>query len=138
MIKVVIAALLTCGTLGIALAHDDGHGGTISPEELAWYANLKQPDNPGMSCCGLADAYYADSFKASKDGNYIAIITDTREDQQFGRPHVPPGTEVIVPNNKLKYDQGNPTGHGVIFMSRVPNDGDGQPSVYCYVVPGGV
>jgi hypothetical protein len=36
-----------------------------------------------------------------------------------------------VPNHKLKYDQSNPTGHGIIFLSR----GD---YVYCYVAPGGV
>ena len=131
-------ALIIAACAPPVLAHDDGHGGQITPEELAWYANLKQPDNPSMSCCGLADAYYADSFKAHPSGNYVAIITDTREDTQFGRPHVPPGTEVIVPNTKLKYDQGNPTEHNIIFMSRLPSKDTNQPSVYCYVVPGGV
>ena len=65
------------------------------------------------------------------DGKYVAIITDTRDDKQTGRPHIPPGTKVVVPNHKLKYDRGNPTGHGVIFVNTTLD-------VYCYIVPGGV
>ena len=41
------------------------------------------------------------------------------------------GTEVEVPNNKLKWDKANPTGHGVVFISR-------GGYVFCYVQPGGV
>lgn len=33
---------------------------------------------------------------------------------------------------KMKWNQGNPTGHGIIFL-RV-----GTTQVYCYVAPGGV
>jgi len=36
-----------------------------------------------------------------------------------------------VPDNKIKWDRGNPTGHGFIFISRVGY-------VFCYVPPGGV
>ena len=43
-----------------------------------WFATLMQPDNPNISCCGEADAYWADSFEASPDGEYIVTITDDR------------------------------------------------------------
>jgi hypothetical protein len=88
-----------------------------------------QPDNPTISCCGGADAYYADVFETDGD-RYIAIITDTRDDASLGRHHVEPGTRIPVPNRKLKVDSGNPTGHGVIFLSS-------SDTVFCYVAPGG-
>jgi hypothetical protein len=68
---------------------------------------------PNASCCGEADAYFADEI------------------QPRGRPHVDIGTEVEIPNNKLKWDRSNPTGHGVVFLSRAGY-------VFCYVQPGGV
>ncbi len=91
------------------------------------------PDNPGMSCCGEADAYWADSFEVSKDGEYVAIITDPRPDEPLKRPHKDIGTRVVVPNPKLvdATKQQNPTGHGIIFLSN-------NNIVYCYVAPGGV
>jgi hypothetical protein len=55
---------------------------------------------------------------------YVAIITD-------GKGVIPNGTKIPVPNHKLKWDKGNPTGHGIIFMGL-------RGQVYCYVVPGGV
>jgi hypothetical protein len=47
------------------------------------------------------------------------------------RPHIDIGTEIEIPNNKLKWDKSNPTGHGVVFLSRAGY-------VFCYVQPGGV
>src|SRR6185436_19612756 len=87
-----------------------------TPDIAAWIKNLKQPDNPGMSCCGEADAYWADEIEVRKgaDGKpteVYAIITDTRPDAPLQRRHVPPGTRVFVPPHKLKWDAGNPTGH---------------------------
>ncbi len=96
----------------------------------AWYRELKQPDNPSISCCGEADAYWADDFFV-RDGKSYAIITDTRPDQPLGRPHIPPGTEIEIPVHKYKFDAGNPTGHGVIFITSRTN-------VLCYVAAGGV
>lgn len=93
-----------------------------------WYRSLMQPDNPWVSCCGEADAYWADSFEVEGD-HYVAIVTDER-DLPF-RPAIPSGTRVPVPNAKMKVDAGNPTGHGVLFV------GPGG-SVFCYVAPGGV
>ena len=39
----------------------------------------------------------------------VAIITD-------GKGEIPNGTKIPVPNNKIKWDEGNPTGHGIIFI----------------------
>jgi hypothetical protein len=95
-----------------------------------WFQKLMQPDNPYVSCCGEADAYWADQFEMG-DGQYVAIITDDRPDGPLGRPHRRIGEKIVVPNHKIKWDAGNPTGHGVIFIGA----GD---QVYCYVTPGGV
>jgi hypothetical protein len=40
------------------------------------------------------------------------------------------GSRISVPNAKMKWDKGNPTGHGIIFI------GD-RGQIYCYVTPGG-
>jgi hypothetical protein len=88
-----------------------------------WFQKLMQPDNPAMSCCGEADAFEADSFEV-RDDQYVAVITN-------GKGVIPEGTRIPVPNNKMKWDEGNPTGHGIIFIGT-----GGQ--VYCYVTPGGV
>ncbi|MBI1202522.1 MAG: hypothetical protein GC182_08430 [Rhodopseudomonas sp.] len=96
-----------------------------------WYRSLMQPDQPTISCCGEADAYWADKVETGPNGETLAIITDDRNDGPLGRHHVPAGTRIVVPSNKIKWDRGNPTGHIVIFLS-VNND------VYCYVQNGGV
>jgi len=111
-------------------ARDFGQWEAQSPEVRHWFQKLMQPDVPSMSCCGEADAYWTDSFEVD-DGRYVAIITDERSDGSFGRPHREVGERIVVPNNKIKWDEGNPTGHGIIFLGT-----SGQ--VYCYVPPGGV
>lgn len=68
-----------------------------------------------FSCCGKADAYWADKVTVRGDKTF-AIITDTRPDAPLKRHHVPVGTEIEVPKEKLKWDSGNPTGHAVIFI----------------------
>jgi hypothetical protein len=94
-----------------------------------WYRDLRQADSPDTSCCGEADAYYADSFEVEGD-QYVAIITDDRDFRNLGRPDIAVGTKILVPNYKRNIDSGNPTGHGVIFVGS-----DGR--VLCYVAPGG-
>ena len=98
---------------------------THNPAHDDWYRDLKQPDNPAQSCCGLADAYWADEVHV-KDGKTYVVIQDDRDNNLLGRPPIPNGTWVLVPNHKLKYDAGNPTGHGVVFMR-------GPHTVFCYV-----
>jgi hypothetical protein len=65
------------------------------------------------------------------EDRYVAIITDERPDGPLGRPHQELGEKIVVPNNKIKWDEGNPTGHGIIFIGTA-----GQ--VFRYVPPGGV
>jgi hypothetical protein len=108
---------------GGAQARDDGQWGGQPAAVRHWFESLMQPDNPAVSCCGLADAYEADTFEVDGD-HYVAIITD-------GKGVIPAGTRIAVPNEKMKWDAGNPTGHGIIFVGS-----SGQ--VYCYVAPGGV
>jgi hypothetical protein len=88
-----------------------------------WFQSLMQPDHPRMSCCGEADAYEADTFEIDGD-HYVAVITD-------GKGVLPPGTRIDIPNQKMKWDEGNPTGHGIVFIGT-------KGEVYCYVTPGGV
>jgi len=76
-----------------------------------------------MSCCGEADAFQANDFEVA-DGEYITIITD-------GKGVIPNATRIPVPKEKIKWDKGNPTGHGIIFIGSTG-------AVFCYVSPGGV
>ncbi|HEY0328841.1 MAG TPA: hypothetical protein VGC77_07035 [Rhodopseudomonas sp.] len=126
-----LAALLGLA-LGLvpAAARDLGQWEGSDPELRAWYRSLMQPDFPTVSCCGEADAYWADSYEI-RDGQYVAIITDPRPDAPLRRPHLEIGTKIVVPNHKLKWDSGNPTGHGIIFLG-------GPGYVFCYLPPGGV
>jgi hypothetical protein len=110
-----------------APARDLGQWEGVDPFTRQWFNGLMQPDNPNLSCCGLADAYWADSYEVKGD-QYVAIITDTRDDIKLGRAqHIEAGTRVTVPNHKIKWD---PTGHGIIFIGI---GGD----VFCYLPPGG-
>ena len=61
----------------------------------------------------------------------IAIITDTRPDGPLGRRPIAPGTKFEIPQNKITYRGGNPTGHIVIFVNQLD-------AVLCYVMNGGV
>ena len=127
MLRIVILFMLVSLP---ALARDNGQWGNQPAYLREWFQKLMQPDNPHMSCCGEADAYWADSYEVDGD-KYVAIITDPRPDEPLRRKHIEIGTRIVVPNYKLKYDKSNPTGHGIIFLSRADY-------VYCYVAPGGV
>jgi hypothetical protein len=116
------------GVTGVS-ARDLGQWGSVDPALRQWYEALMQPDAPNASCCGEADAYFADEIHV-RDGKTYAVITDNRPDEPRGRPHVEVGTEIEIPTNKLKWDRGNPTGHGIVFLSRTGY-------VFCYVQPGG-
>lgn len=127
----VIAAVIL-GAVIAAHARGDGWEDT-PPAVRQWFQSLMQPDAPTISCCGEADAYYADEFEVEGD-HYVAIVTDTRPDvfrNGTTRPHIEPGTRVRIPNGKMKWDAGNPTGHGIVFIGN-------RDQLYCYVAPGGV
>lgn len=127
MFKIMIAL---CLIITPALARDNGQWENSAPEIREWFKSLMQPDNPYVPCCGEADAYYADTIHV-RDGKTYATITDDRDDAPLGRPPVPVGTVILIPDAKLKWDKGNPTGHGIVFIGN-------QGQVYCYVTPGGV
>jgi hypothetical protein len=116
--------------VGPADAHDEGQWGKSDPVIRQWYQSLMQPDVPTSSCCGEADSYWADEVHV-RDGKTYATITDDRDDAPLKRPHIPIGTEIEIPNYKLKHDAGNPTGHNILFMSF-------RGWVYCFVQGGGV
>lgn len=126
---IVAAIVLFVYQCSPANSRDTGQWADIDAAIGMWFFLLKQPDNPFVSCCGEADAYWADSFKV-KGNQYIAIITDERPDRPLNRIPRAVGTEILVPNHKMKFDGGNPTGHGVIFVG-------GSGEVLCYVAPGG-
>lgn len=113
-----------------ARPRDAGQWLATDADVREWYQKLMQPDNPTVSCCGEADAYHADSFEVSGD-QYVAIITDERDDKPIGRRHRSPGTRFLVPNYKITWATPNPTGHGVIFIG--PNG-----TVLCFAPPGGI
>jgi hypothetical protein len=121
-IEAVVVAL--CALIGHAGARDLGQWETTDPEIAAWYRSLKQPDNPAISCCGEADAYWADNIIV-EGGKVLAVVTDERPDEPLGRPHIAPGTRFEIPPNKMKSNGGNPTGHNVLFV--------GPGGVYCFV-----
>lgn len=122
----ILLGLLAALFAGNVRAHDHSN-----PALDEWYQELKQPDNPTMACCGTSDAYYADDVHFRNGKTYVTI-TDDRDDVSLKRPHIPNGTEIEVPNNKLKWDRSNPTGHGVVFVAPAP-----YYYVYCYVQGGG-
>src|SRR6202790_2769159 len=102
-----------------------GYESTVS----AWYRSLMQPDKPWQSCCGEADAFEADTFEVEGD-HYVAIITN-------GKGVLPNGTRIPVPNHKMKWDAGNPTGHGIIFLSNPTTIGAPPAPGYTYVLRNG-
>src|SRR3954464_7811664 len=107
----IVLALVLLAWSAAALAHD------TDPEITHWMQTLRQPDNPTMPCCGESDAYWADVVHF-RDGKTFATITDDRADEPLSnRHHVPMGTQVEVPPEKLKHDAGNPTGHQIIFLN---------------------
>jgi len=129
MKRIVLGLAFGC-MFGVSNARDLGQWEAGDPAIREWYQALMQPDNPAVSCCGEADAYWADEIHV-RDGKTYATITDDRPDEPRRRPHVDVGTEIEIPNHKLKWDKSNPNGHGILFLSR-------GGYVYCYVQPGGV
>lgn len=120
-----LALIVFLYSIPIARAHDHDH-----PELDRWYAGLMQPDAPTSSCCGKSDAYWCDIIKV-RNGKTFCTVTDDRDDRPLKRPHVSMGTEIEIPNHKLKWDRGNPTGHAVVFLSVAGY-------VFCFVQAGGV
>ena len=113
-----------------ANARDLGQWEATDPQISTWYRGLMQPDNPSIPCCGEADAYWCDTISAHNN-SVTCTITDDRPDEPLMRPHVPVGTEIVIPSKKYKFDRGNPTGHTIVFLNY-------NREVYCFVQGGGV
>jgi len=94
-----------------------------------WISTVKQPDTR-VSCCGDGDAYIADDFE-TRDGKFYAIITGEYPGNAEFSETIRKGSKILIPPNKLNRaaeDGGNPSGHGVVFLSA---SGD----VLCYFGP---
>ncbi len=85
-----------------------------------WFMSLRQPDNPLASCCGPADQFYVDEYRPSEQdpGGFVAVVA---------------GEPIEVPAAKVIWDRVNPTGRGVIFLSRREAWSGGERFVFCFV-----
>ena len=133
--KLAITLLMGASLMGPSVARDYGQWTDTDPETKSWYEHLMQPDVPNAPCCGEADAYWCDGLKTKTDyyGNKTnwCIVDDPRDNVALHRFPIPSGTEIQIPDNKLTYKDGNPTGHAIVFLSSALY-------VYCYVQNGGV
>lgn len=111
-----LAALMLCLATP-ALGRDNGQWDGTDPAIGAWFARQRQPDDRRISCCGEADAYYADRIEI-RDGKFFAVITDDREDAPLQRPHRDIGSVVEIPAHKFNDPRSDPnlTGHGIVFV----------------------
>lgn len=136
--RLLIAATLLCLAV-TAHARDAGQWAQNDPDTRAWYGRQMMPDHPQSSCCGEGDAYYADRVEIGRDGLY-AVITDTRDDVELKRPHIPVGTRIPIPEGKTKDTRRdpNPTGHTVIFVRWYAETEGGNFGVLCFLPDGGV
>jgi hypothetical protein len=120
---------------GCDIAHAMDHGFDYSDPVVRWFNTLPRPNLPTASCCGKGDAYGADVYERQPNGNYRVTVTDG-EYKQFPdgsvRPFIPNGTIIIVESKLVNPpSDGNPTGHGVIFLTIY--NGDIIP--WCFVLP---
>lgn len=135
----IIAFFAVFGPCFPAHARDLGQWEGHDPAIREWFKSLMQPDNPKLSCCGVADGYWCDTVHV-RGSKTFCTITDDRDDEPLRRPHVPVGTVIEIPDHKLKWDSGNPTGHSIVFLAaRGSWIGIEQSrTVYCFVQNSGV
>ena len=134
IVALVVLVLLVL-TLAIANAKTTGEVKYPGADDSDYYAHLMMPDHPSEGCCGEGDVYFADNTEFGPKGELYAVITDTRPDHRvlpdgrvIDRAHVPVGTRVLVPSEKIrKHYTANPTGHTIIFLSQ-----SGDMYVWCY------
>lgn len=131
--RILLGLLLLGLVLHVARARDLGQWENSDPAIREWFKTLMRPDMPTMPCCGEADGYYADEVHV-RGGKTFATITDDRPDGPLGRPHIDIGTEIEIPDSKLKWDRSNPTGHAIVFLG----GGAYGHWVYCFVQGSGI
>jgi hypothetical protein len=139
--KLCLTAIFVGGCLAGSDARDLGQWKSNDPRLSQWFRGLMQPDTiPPVSCCGEADAYWADQVRVGPNGEIIAAITDDREDGPLRRMHEDIGNKYIVPPNKIIKKNVHPTGHAIIFLGTSSIFGlrsEPRP-VLCYVMNGEV
>jgi hypothetical protein len=117
----------------------------ITEQERHWFADIP-------ACCGLGDAFVADSFY-EEDGKFYAVITDGTDWFYRIKGAIRVGTAIEIPpdmlaaaNDPYYIDHPNPTHHGVVFLEvsslggRIVNSDGGPPEQakpICYFKPGG-
>jgi len=117
----------------------------ITKQEQDWFANIP-------ACCGLGDAFVADSFY-EKEGRFYAVITDGTDWYYRIKGAIRVGTAIEIPpdmlaaaNDPYYTDHPNPTHHGVVFLqiytlgSRLISSDGGPPEEarpICYFKPSG-
>jgi hypothetical protein len=125
LLMFLVAAIVLVVTVSAVLAHDHEN-----PKNDWWYDTLMMPDNPSVRCCGKDDEYRCEAFV--RNGETWCRVIDDRVIPN--RPPVAIGTEILIPPHKYKFDQGNPTGHTVVFG----RPGNGDFLVYCFVQGTGI
>ncbi len=118
MKRLIIAILLLTFP---ASARDLGQWQYSSPDLHEYFRDLVEPDSP-IPCCGEADVYWADKTDGCRPNErncaLVAIITDTRDDAPLQRAHIPVGTRIVIPPNKVRHPpSANPTDHNLVFVS---------------------
>jgi hypothetical protein len=88
MLRIICVIVLLASSA--AAARDFGQWEEQPQNVRGWFQKLMQPDNPYVSCCGEADAYWADSYEVDAD-RYVAIITDERTGNSVASADEPPG-----------------------------------------------
>jgi hypothetical protein len=74
--KLCLAVIFVGGCLAGSDARGLGQWKSNDPRLSQWFRGLMQPDTiPPVSCCGEADAYWADQVRVGPDGEVIATIT---------------------------------------------------------------
>lgn len=121
-----IPIMVGLSLMGSAKAHD------TDPVVTQWMETLMQPDAPNVRCCGEGDAYWCDDYGFDGKDAYCKITDDRHI---HGRPNIPVGTKIIIPQHKLKHDKGNPTGHNIVFAA--PYYQNSGYLVFCFVQGGG-
>jgi len=118
------------------VARAENHGFDLTKPIPQWFESVRMPDTH-ISCCGLGDAYEADVWTKNPDGSYEVTITDgsaVAYPDGSTRAFIPNGTVVHVPMSKVNPPKdGNPTGHGVIFM--LVSAGKIVNGPFCFILP---
>ena len=73
--KRIVLGLVLSSTIGVVNARDLGQWDTVDPAVREWYQALMQPDVPTASCCGEADAYWADEIVWNR--RFVDVISAT-------------------------------------------------------------